>query len=72
MGTGTQPPIGPKHVHRLYRRMDRLHVGEIVSDKGRDYPLQEQAGARMEQSQQSGDGNAAPWPLLRRLAEGVL
>jgi hypothetical protein len=26
----------------------------------------------MEQPQEPGDGKAAPWPLLRRLAEGGL
>ena len=52
--------------------MDRLHVSEIVGEEGCDHQPQEHTGARMEQPQQPGHGEAAPWPLLRRLAEGVL
>jgi hypothetical protein len=52
--------------------MDRLHVGEIVSEEGRDHELQEQAGARMKEPQQPRHEKAAPRPLRRRLAEPVL
>ena len=52
--------------------MDRLHPGEIVGEEGRDHQLQEHTGARMEQPQQPRHGEAAPRPLLRRLAERVL
>ena len=52
--------------------MDRPHLGQIVSEEGRDHPLQEHAGARMEQPQEPGDGQAAPWPLLRRRPERLL
>jgi hypothetical protein len=40
--------------------------------EGRDHPLQEEPGARVEQPQQPYHGNAAPWPLHRRLAERPL
>ena len=49
-----------------------LHLGEIVSQEGRDDQLQEHPSARMEQPQEVGHGKAAPRPLHGRLAEGVL
>ena len=72
MGLRTQAPIRHEHGTRLYARMDGLHPGEIVGEEGRDDPLQEHPGARMEQPQQSRHGNAAPRPLLCWLAERVL
>jgi hypothetical protein len=52
--------------------MDRVHLGEIVGEEGRDHKLEEHTGAGMEEPQQPGDGKAAPRPLLRRLAERFL
>jgi hypothetical protein len=72
MGVGTQAPIGDEHVSRLSGRVDRLHPGEVVGEEGRDHPRQEHTGACMKQPQEPSDGNAAPGPLLRRLAERVL
>jgi hypothetical protein len=51
--------------------MDRLHPDKSMGKKGRNDPLQEHPGARMEQSQEPGDGKAAPRPLLCWLAERV-
>jgi hypothetical protein len=67
-GRGTQAPVGHKHVPWVEARVDRLHVGEIVGEEGRDHQLEEHTGAGMEQPQQPGDRKATPRPLLRRLA----
>jgi hypothetical protein len=71
-GRGTQAPVGHEHIVWLSARMDRLHPGKIMGQEGRNDQLQKHTGARMEQSQEPGDGEAAPRPLLRRLAECVL
>ena len=52
--------------------MDRLHPGQIMGQEGCNDQLQKHTGARLEPSQEPGDGEAAPRPLLRRLAEGGL
>ena len=72
MGIGTQTPIGHEHIVWLSARMDRLHPGNIVGKKGCDDRLEEHTRAGMEQAQQARHGQAAPRPLLRRLAEGGL
>jgi hypothetical protein len=72
MGRRTHAPLGHEHSARLSARMARLPPGAIVGEKGRDHPLQAQARARMEPPQQSRHGQAAPRPLLRRLAERLL
>jgi hypothetical protein len=72
MGRGTQAPIGHQYITGLSARMDRLHPGKIMGQEGRNDQLQEHTCARMEQSQEPGDGEAAPRPLRRRLAEGGL
>jgi hypothetical protein len=72
MSRGTPSPIGHQDIPCVHARMDRLHPGEIVGQEGRDHQLQEHPGARMEQPQEPGDGQAASRPRLRRLAERVL
>ena len=52
--------------------MDGLHLSAIVGEKGRVHQLPEHTGARLEQPQQGRPGNAAPRPLLRRVATRVL
>jgi hypothetical protein len=52
--------------------MDRLHLGQVVGEEGRDHPRQEQARAGMKQPQQARHGNAAPGPLYRWLTKGLL
>jgi hypothetical protein len=68
----TQAPIGHAHVPWVSGRMDRLHLSEIVGEKGRVRQLQEHTGAGMKQPQEPRDRKAAPTSLLRRLAEGTL
>jgi hypothetical protein len=41
MRIGTQAPIGDQHIPCLQTRMDRLHLGQVVSHEGRDHQLQE-------------------------------
>jgi hypothetical protein len=72
MGRGTQAPIGHQYITGWSARMDRLHPGKIMGQEGRNDQLQEHTRARMEQSQEPGDGAAAPRPLRRRLAAGGL
>jgi hypothetical protein len=72
MSLGTQPPIGHEHITRLEGRMDRLGLCEGMGQEGGNDQLQEHTGARMEESQEVRDGQPAPRPLLRRLAERVL
>jgi hypothetical protein len=72
MGRRTQAPISHPYIAWLSARMHRLHLDEIVGEERRDDPRQEHTGAHMAQPQQSCHGNAAPRPLLRRLAEGLL
>jgi hypothetical protein len=72
VGIGTQATIGHEYVTWWSGRMDRLHLGEVMGKEGRDDQLQEESRAGMEQPQQSRHGKAAPRPLLRWLAEGVL
>jgi hypothetical protein len=52
--------------------MHRLYPGELMGEEGRHHELQEHPSAGMAQSQEPGDGKAAPRPLLRRLAERLL
>jgi hypothetical protein len=52
--------------------MDRLPLGKVVGEEGRDDQLQEQARAGMKQPEEPRDGKAAPRPLLRRLTKCVL
>jgi hypothetical protein len=52
--------------------MDGLHPGEIVGEEGGNHQLQEHTGAGMEQAQEPRHGEAAPRPLLRRLAKRLL
>jgi hypothetical protein len=49
-GIGTQAPVGHQYIAWLYARMDRLHPGQIMGQKGCNDQLQEHTGARMEQS----------------------
>jgi hypothetical protein len=72
MGVGTQPPIRHEHVPWLQAGVHLLHLGQSVSQEGRDHQFQEEARARMEQPQKPSDGKAAPRPLHVRLAECVL
>jgi hypothetical protein len=72
MSIRTQAPIGDEHISCLQAWMDRLHQGQIMGEEGRGHWLQEESGASMEQPQQVRHGNAAPRPLLCRLAERVL
>ena len=72
MGLGTQAPIGHEPIVWLSARMDRLHPGEIVGQKGRDDQLEEHTRAGMAQAQQARHGNATPGPLFRRLPERLL
>jgi hypothetical protein len=52
--------------------MHFVHLGKIMGEEGRNDQLEEYTGAGMEQPQQSCHGEAASWPLPRRLAEGIL
>ena len=72
VGIGTQTPIRPEHVPWMSARVDRLPVGQIVREQGRDHKLEEESGAGMEEPQEPRHGNAAPRPLHVRLAEGIL
>jgi hypothetical protein len=72
MRVGTQAPLGDEHVSWVSGRVDRLHLGEVVGEEGRDHQREEHTGARMEQPQKMRHGKAAPRPLLRRLAKRVL
>jgi hypothetical protein len=72
MRVRTQTPISHQHIPCLQARMDRLHLGKIAGEEGRDHELQEHPSARMEPPQEPRDGNAAPRPLLCWLAERVL
>ena len=72
MRVGTQPPIRHQHITGCSHRVHLLHLGEIMGEEGCDDQLQEHTGARMEEPQEVCHGNAAPRPLLRRLAERVL
>jgi hypothetical protein len=69
---GTPPPIRHEHSPGCSPRVPLLHLGEVVGEEGRDHQLQEHPGARMEEPQEVSHGNAAPRPLLCRLAERVL
>ncbi len=51
MRRGTQAPIGHQHIPFLHARMDCLHPGQIVGEKGYNHQLQEYTGP-----QESGDG----------------
>jgi hypothetical protein len=72
MSIRTQAPIGHEHVPWVSGRVDRLHLSEIVGEKGRDHRLQEHTVAGMKQPQEPRDRKAEPASLLRRLAKGVL
>ena len=72
MGRGTEAPIGHEPVPFLSARMHGLHLGQIVGEEGRDDHRQEQTSPGMAQPQEPRDGNAAPRPLRRRLAERFL
>jgi hypothetical protein len=50
----------------------RLHPGGSGGEERRDHQVQEESRTALEQSQPSRHGKAAPRPLPRRLAEGVL
>ena len=41
MRIGTQAPIGHQYIPCLQARMDRLHVGQVVGQKGCDDQLEE-------------------------------
>ena len=43
MRIGAQAPIPPQDIPRPSARMDRLHLGQVVGEEGRDHQLQEQA-----------------------------
>ena len=62
MRMGTPAPIGHEHITWVPGWMDRLHLSEIVGEKGSDHPLQEQSCAGMEQPQQS---RHAVYPIAR-------
>lgn len=72
MCVGTQPPIRHEPITGGLHRVHLLHLGAIVGEEGGDDQLQEHPSARMEQPQEVHHGKAAPQPLHRRLAEGVL
>jgi hypothetical protein len=72
MRIGTQAPIGHQHIPCVQARMDRLYVGQVMGQQGCDDQLEEHPGARMEEPQEVRQGNAAPQPLLGRLAECLL
>lgn len=65
MGIGTQPPIRYEHILGCSQGVHLLHLGEIVGEEGCNDQLQEHTGARMEEPQEVGHGEAAPRPLLR-------
>jgi hypothetical protein len=64
MRRGTQPPIRHEYTSRGLGRVHLLHLGKIVGEQGRDDRLKGHPGARTEQPQEPGDGEAAPQPLL--------
>jgi len=66
---GTQAPIRHQHISGCSHRVPLVHLGQVVGQEGRDDPLEEPPGARMEQPQKVGHGEAAPRPLHVRLAE---
>lgn len=72
MRVGTQAPIRHEHIAGGSHRVHLVHLGEIVGQEGRDDQLEEHTGAGMEQPQEVCHGEAAPRPLPRRLAEGIL
>jgi hypothetical protein len=49
-----------------------MHLGQVMGEEGRHHQLQEYTRAGMEQPQEVGHGEAAPWPLHGRLAERLL
>jgi hypothetical protein len=69
MGLRAQAAIGSQSIAWWSARMHRLHPGTIVGEERRDHQLPEAARARLNQPQPPRPGNAAPRPLLRRLAE---
>jgi hypothetical protein len=72
MRVRTPPPIRPEHITGCSHRVHLLHLGAIVRQEGRDDQLEEHPGARMEQPQEVGHGNAAPQSRRCRLAKRVL
>jgi hypothetical protein len=49
MRRGTQAPIGHEPISWVQGRVDRLHLGEVMGEEGRDHQLEEHPGTRMEQ-----------------------
>jgi len=71
-GIRTEAPIGHQHIPCVSARRPRLHWSQVVGEERRDHQLEEPPAAGMEEPQEPGDGNAAPRPLLRRLAKRLL
>jgi hypothetical protein len=72
MGIRARAPIGHQPIPGVSARMDRLSPGQVMGEEGRDDELQEHPGARLEQPQEPGHGEAAPGPLPYRRAERLL
>jgi hypothetical protein len=69
MGIRTESPIGHQPIPFVSARMHGRHLSQVVGAERRDHQLEEHPAAGMEEPQAPGDGNAAPRPLLRRLAK---
>ncbi len=69
MSEGAEATIGDQDIVRLQRGMNVFDARHLMRAQGRGHDLQEEAGARVKQGQNLGNGEAASGGLGSRLAE---
>lgn len=72
MSEGAEATVGDQDISRLQGGMDVLDARHLMGAQGRGHDFEEQAGARVEQGQDPGDGEAASGGLDARLTEARL